>query len=354
MTDPYPTDAFEAKTLSRDQAAAYLDRIKLPNALLDSPPSLELLSSVFLAHLEQIPKDTTPLHVSEEQWRGPSTPIQLGSAFTSMPLGALAMGRIVGEKKGAFCFSINATFSSLLRFWGFDVSEVASRSYKALGQDPRTNEAGWKWGTITHGFMIVGWAGSADRYLVDGAWGPANLAKPIKLTTDPAGETIIGLNEFEAYKLVHEPLPLSPGVARPIDSMPGYTLYRRIAPVGAPHVLPITSESPGYWSPLFHFLLLSVPLADLMLYHHFSATHQHASFTAFWLVTRLIPGGKGARRSMMYADKEGMPRRAKVYTTGGPEAQGSEEGRDVEWVEMQTGPMKDYLAKEFGFRFQES
>jgi hypothetical protein len=173
----------------------------------------------------------------------------------------------------------------------------------------------------------------------------------IKLTTDPAGETIIGLNDFEAYRLVYEQLPLSPNMTQPIDSIPGYTLYRRIAPVGTPHALPITDASPGYWSPLFQFQLMSIPLADFMLYHHFSASHGHATFTAFWLITRLIPGGRGARRSMMYAEKEGEGKRAKVYTTGGPEAQGSEEGRDVEWVEMETGPMKEYLAREFGFKF---
>ena len=49
----------------------------------------------------------------------------------------------------------------------------------------------------------------------------------------------------------------------------------------------------------------------------------------------------------MYTDKEGMPRRAKVYTTGGEESNGTQEGRDVEWVDMETGPMKAYLENEF-------
>ncbi|GAA6026654.1 hypothetical protein JCM10207_008916, partial [Rhodosporidiobolus poonsookiae] len=76
-----------------------------------------------------------------------------------------------------------------------------------------------------------------------------------------------------------------------------------------------------------------------------------ASFTAFWLVTKLIPGTGGARRSMMYADKEGQPRRAKMYTTGGTEGKGSLEGRDVEWVDMEIEPMKAVLKEQFGFGF---
>lgn len=92
-------------------------------------------------------------------------------------------------------------------------------------------------------------------------------------------------------------------------------------------------------------------MLDFALYHHFSASHALASFTAFWLITKVMPGTKGARRSIMYADKEGSPRRAKVYTTGGEESEGSQEGRDVEWVDMETGPMKALLEKQFGFVF---
>ncbi|KAJ6544327.1 hypothetical protein B0H19DRAFT_1170358 [Mycena capillaripes] len=347
----YPSDPFAQAKLNRTDAEAYLKRIKLPSTLLDSPPSLSLLSALFLSHLEQIPKDTSPLHVPEEQWNGPSTPIKLGSAFTNMPLGAASFDRIVHENKGAFCFSINATFASFLRYFGFTVSELVGRSFRSLGNNPLTHPDGWKWGTLTHQLLVAGWPDSADRYLVDGAWGPWNLAKPIKLTTDPAGQIIMGLNEFEAYRLVYEALPLSPNMTPLLDDIPGYTLYRRIAPVGTPHTLPITAASPGYWSPLFHFHLISAGVVDFTLYHHFSASHGMATFTAFWFISRLIPGSGGARRQMMYAEKVGEGKRAKVYTTGGPEARGSEEGRDVEWVDMETGPMKEYLAKEFEFKF---
>ncbi|KAK7053740.1 peptidase-S9 domain-containing protein, partial [Favolaschia claudopus] len=347
----YPPDPYVQAKLTRTEAEAYLQRLRLPSSLLDSAPSLSLLSTLFLSHLEWIPKDTSPLHVPEAQWKGPSTPIKLSSAFTNMPLGASAYDRIIHESKGAFCFSINATFAGFLRYFGFTISELVGRSFKSLGNDPTVHPDGWRWGTLTHQLLVAGWPESPDRYLIDGAWGPGNLAKPIKLTTDPEGETILGLNDFEAYRLVYEILPLSPNMTPPVDNIPGYTLYRRFGPVGTPHTLPISADSPGYWSPLFHCFLVSVPIADFMLYHHFSASHELAAFSAFWLITRIIPGSGGARRSMMYAEKEGQGKRAKVYTTGGFEGRGSEEGRDVEWVDMETGPVKEYLTREFGFKF---
>lgn len=174
--------------------------------------------------------------------------------------------------------------------------------------------------------------------------------------------TVLGLNPYEAFRLVHEQLPLGPQQSAPIDSLPGWTMYRLIRPcppapsVLEPLSLPLPSDdvlrSQGaYWTPQFHFHLQSVPLLDYRLYHHFSASHNIGSFYAFFLVTRLLPGTGGARRSLMYADKEGQPRRAKVFTTGGDDAKGSLESRDVEWVDMEVGPMKRYLAKEFGFKW---
>lgn len=168
------------------------------------------------------------------------------------------------------------------------------------------------------------------------------------------------MNPYEAFRLVHEQLPLGADQTQPIDSQPGWTMYRLVRPdpstAATPLSLPLPSDKVlraqgSFWTPQFHFHLVSVPLLDYRLYHHFSASHAVGSFYAFFLVTRLLPGTGGARRSLMYTDKEGQPRRAKVFTTGGDEARGSLDSRDVEWVDMQVGPMREYLEKEFGFRF---
>lgn len=140
---------------------------------------------------------------------------------------------------------------------------------------------------------------------------------------------------------------------KPIDTIAGWTLYRRVAPEGEA-VFPINATSPtAHWTPHFHFLPISIPVLDIQLYNHYSATHDLAFFTGHWLVTRVIPGTQGARRTMMYRERPDQPgkRLAKLVTTGGVEAKGSTASRDVEWVEMETGPMKECLEKEFGFKF---
>lgn len=79
-----------------------------------------------------------------------------------------------------------------------------------------------------------------------------------------------------------------------------------------------------------------------------------SAFTSFWLITRLIPNTNGARLSMMYTEQPGDERKcAKVYITGGEEGQGSQEGREVRWVKMETGEMRAFLEKEFGYKFCE-
>ncbi|GAA5941831.1 uncharacterized protein JCM15063_000791 [Sporobolomyces koalae] len=361
--DGIPLDPYHRSVLTESQQLEYLDRLNLARSLSSSRPSLELLSQLLLSQLEEIAKDTTPLHVPEREWNETlnevDNVIRLSRAFTGMPEGVGAFDRIVRQRKGAFCFAINATFAALLRSFGFRVSELVARTFKSLGNDPKTHPDGYKWGTMTHEIMLVDWSDSDARYLVDGAWGPWACPVPIKLADK---QVVKGLNDYEAFQLVEEVLPLCPKTqTRPIDEIKGWTFSRRINPPGVPISLPIsdsesesesTTTTKGYWSPLFHFHLLSIPLLDFRLYHHFSASHELASFTAFWLVTKLIPNSGGARRSMMYADKPGdTQRRAKVYTTGGHEGKGSLEGRDVEYVEMKVDVMREYLKREFGFGF---
>ena len=59
----YPQNPYSTSAITREAAHAYLERIRLPPTLLDSPPTLDLLGRLFLAQLENIPKDTSSLHV---------------------------------------------------------------------------------------------------------------------------------------------------------------------------------------------------------------------------------------------------------------------------------------------------
>lgn len=361
-------------TLSQSDAEAYLRRLKLDPVLVQQSASLELLSTILLAHHEQVPKDTSPLHVPESHWTG-SYPIVLGSSFQQMPLGSLAFSRIVDENKGAFCFALNPVFASLLRVWGFRVSELVARCYQCLGQDPRVHEESWKWGTLSHEVLVCDWEGSQERYLVDVGFGGGGCPVPsvssllhLTIRADSRlrcriplhhGATVAGLNPYEAYQLLYEDLPLPPTTPRPIDSQKGWTFYRRVSP-STPVILPLPDSAVGYWTPLFHFHLLSVNAIDFSLYHHYSSSHPAAAFTAFFLVTKLLPGTGGARRSLMYSGKPGANREregfAKIHTTGGLAAEGREgkgADRDVGWIKMHTVSMRKHLVEEFGFKFPE-
>lgn len=139
---PAPPNPFTDAALSSEQASAYLQRIGIDPAPLLHPspraPSFELLSLLQLKHLESVPKDTTSLHVREDEWREAGK-ICMASAWNGMPQpGDAAYERIVTQHRGAFCFTTNSLFARLLRSFGFRVSEVVSRCYKVLGNSEPT------------------------------------------------------------------------------------------------------------------------------------------------------------------------------------------------------------------------
>jgi len=119
--DGIPLDPYIQLTLDPQQVLQYVERIQLPPSTLDEPPSFELLSKLLLAQLENIPLDTSPLHVPEADWEV-SKPIKLSSSFTGMPEGISAFERIITEKKGAFCFC-----ELLLDFHEFQADELTKK-----------------------------------------------------------------------------------------------------------------------------------------------------------------------------------------------------------------------------------
>lgn len=158
---------------------AYLARIDLPTTLASAPASLDLLSTLLMAHLTNIPYDTTALHLPSSEWSSGNTPVRLSSG-DGMPLGKPNFDRVIRKRTGGYCYSLNTLFSSLLRGFGFGVSEVGARVYMHRGLDP-TN-AGYLWSCITHETLIVDWPGSEDaRYLVDVGFGGGMSKLEMKL-----------------------------------------------------------------------------------------------------------------------------------------------------------------------------
>jgi hypothetical protein len=167
------------------------------------------------------------------------------------------------------------------------------------------------------------------------------------------GATVAGLNPFEAWTIRHEPLPHEQADTPPIDVIPGWTMYRRTPPAGDSFPFPDAPDAttPSTWAHQYHFLLASITVRDIGLYDHYSQAHPLAAFTGFFLVTRLLPGTGGARRSVMFAEhmaRDGA-RQARVHTTGGTAGKAP---RDIEYVPMETGPMRAFLEREFGFVFE--
>lgn len=197
--------------LSRPDAAAYLDRISLPYALLDQPPSLDLLRQLQSSHILAVPFESLSLHVKD--WQDDEAEILLGGGEV-VGLGGAAFHRIVRLRRGGFCFSINSSFAALLRFWDFRVSECAARVYSHQRKDPE--EAGWSWEPTSHQCVlsrpflrlglraeplgtsrdpstdsqrrarrisIVDWEGSSARWFVDVGFGSAQCSYPCVLSS---------------------------------------------------------------------------------------------------------------------------------------------------------------------------
>ncbi|KAF7298065.1 UPF0029 domain-containing protein [Mycena chlorophos] len=346
---------FADDALDANQVAAYLKRIELPPSLAESPPSLQQLSDIYLAHHYHVPKDTTSLHAPPEAWRGRSEPIILGSTLHAMPQRLHpAYHRIVNLHAGGYCWANNPVFAALLRGLGYRVSECAAKVFKGwANMDPNGPKVKNRWGTYTHIVLVVDWAGSEERYVLDVGFGGGGCPIPVPLRD---GATVLGLNPYEAWTIKHEPFPHEPEDSAPIDVLPGWTMYRKTPLPGNTFDTVPDASTPGETVHQYHFLLASITIRDIGLFDFYSQAHPLAAFTEFFLVTRLLPGTGGARRSVMFSEamvRDGR-RLAKVHTTGGLDAKGSTEARDVEYVEMETRPMRAYLEEHFGFVFEMS
>ncbi len=95
-----------------DDAAtdAYLDRI---GAARPAHPDAEALRSLHLSHLRTVPFENLSLHLGEE--------IDLAE----QPL----LDKIVGARRGGFCYELNGAFALLLRALGYEVALLSARVF---------------------------------------------------------------------------------------------------------------------------------------------------------------------------------------------------------------------------------
>jgi N-hydroxyarylamine O-acetyltransferase len=100
--------------LTDDTRAAYLTRIGVPG-----PPALDAgaLRDLHRAHLMAVPFENLSIHLGE--------PISLDEADL--------IGKIVGRRRGGFCYELNGAFACLLESLGARVQRVAARVHGGDG-----------------------------------------------------------------------------------------------------------------------------------------------------------------------------------------------------------------------------
>ncbi|GAA5824164.1 hypothetical protein JCM11251_001549 [Rhodosporidiobolus azoricus] len=321
--------------LSRAHASAYLDRLYLPQSLLDDPPSLDLLRQLQSTHILTVPFESLSVHVRD--WHDFEAEIHLGGGET-VKLGEEAYRRIVELKRGGYCFSLNSTYAALLRYFGFRVSECAGRVFSEQLKDPE--EVGWDWQSTSHQVSIVDWKGSDGRWLSDVGFG-RSCAYPI-LLQDGVHQT--GLPDVDLYRINRT--DRLPGVSPSLlpDAAPIWTVYRQC----------LSPELRQYWSPVYTFHLQSVPFRDFITYNHFQSTHPGARFRTFFVAT--VQHQNGERSTLRWEERlkdEQGRKRARFSRTSRPEEGKRESEVDGRWVEMRVGPVREVLEKEFGMVFPE-
>lgn len=170
----------------------YLERIGAP---APGEPTVELLRDLHLRHQRTVPFENLSIHLGE--------PIQLDEATLA--------GKIIGRRRGGFCYELNGLFAQLLRALGFRVELLSAMVFTPDG-------------ALTHPFDHAALQVELDeRYLVDVGFG-AHASYPLRqdwpeAQADPGGEFLVVdapdgdidvlLNGAPQYRLESRPRELS-------------------------------------------------------------------------------------------------------------------------------------------------
>src|ERR1044071_3230930 len=93
---------------------AYLDRINYRGPLA---PTAETLRALQVAHLRSVPFENLSIHAKE----------------TIVLEDEALFAKIVGRRRGGFCYEANGLFAALLRALGFEVSMLSAEVANAEG-----------------------------------------------------------------------------------------------------------------------------------------------------------------------------------------------------------------------------
>jgi len=223
---------------------AYLARIGVTDAVL--APTPDVLARLHLAHLEAVPFENLSIHTGEA--------IQLDAGWL--------YDKIVGRRRGGFCYELNGLFAELLAALGFRVERLAARVFGdggALG--------------IPFDHMCLRVDGT---WLADVGFGDSTI-RPLRL--DDRGDQGDGRRTF-----------------RIAEDGPG---------AGVLH---------DEGRPVFRFELAPFALADFAPGCHHHQTSPDSHFTRSRVVSRLTPGGRLTLRDdrLITTDAAGLKTEAPI------------------------------------------
>jgi N-hydroxyarylamine O-acetyltransferase len=215
---------------------AYLGRIGYQGAL---EPGLATLEGLHRAHLARIPFENID--------------VRLGRPI-SLDLEAL-QAKIVGRRRGGYCFEQNSLFAAALRAVGFEVAtlEARVRPPGATGTLPRTH-------------MLLLTTVEGREWIADVGFGGDGPLVPVPLDGAP-GEQPDGV-----YQVVRE-------------SADGYALRR---------------SWNGAWRDLYGFTLTPALPVDFEVANHFTSTHPSSRFVRTLTVQRTLADARKILRGRAY------------------------------------------------------
>lgn len=228
--------------MSRVDVGGYLHRLGLPDP---GSPSVESLRRLHMAHVERIPYENLE--------------IQLGRRTTVDPLESVE--RIVGRRRGGYCYHLNGAFSALLRELGFAVARHVG-GVQRTGGDPAGANSG-------HLALTV--SGLPHDTCPEGVW----LAD-------------VGLGSA-----LHEPLPLREGTYRQ-----GPFEYRLRASAAEPGGWRFDHDRRGGFVGM-DFRAEGAEMTEFAAIHEYLSTAPGSSFVRVAVVQRREPGAVHVLRGVV-------------------------------------------------------
>ena len=206
---------------------AYLRRVGYDGS---REPTLDVLSALHALHPAAIPFENL------DPFLGQQVPLDLDAL----------QSKLVGRRRGGYCFEQNALFRAALEALGFAITPLIAR---VVWMAP----PGAPVGSRNHMLLRVDL--NDGPYIADVGFGGQIFSAPLKLATEIEQRTLQAV-----FRLV------------PAD-----------------HALAVETRLPAGWSALYRFTLEPAELADYEVANWHTSTHPRSLFTNNLLIERLTP-----------------------------------------------------------------